>query len=318
MAVSVGCISLGNTQQDANQWRCYLAMPTICLPKFLKQFIIIFRAFLTVLNNRHFKFILFLLIPCTLCLVTPIAYAAQVTVSWDASVGPVSGYEIHYGTTSGDYDYSVNVGNSTSCNISGLQEGVTYFFAATAYNDIDESDYSDEIAYTIPSSSMTNYEDAEDGTVKRWRIYDNSPGGATIKNVYDNDRQSRVIQFSGSGTQNGYRLKNDSAAKWQNSNQFIIRWSMKYSEYFIVYIDVETTDGHRYLHYTPKDYDDLGNGEYVKFGIGSDTNDGKWHTYTRDLQADLEDAQPNSQILEVNGFLIRGSGKLDDIILLDQ
>ena len=156
MAVSVGCISLGNTQQDANQWRCYLAVPTICLPKFLKQFIIIFRAFLTVLINRHFKFILFLLIPCTLYLVTPIAYAAQVTLSWKASEGPVSGYEMHYGTTSGDYDYSVNVGNSTSCNISGLQEGVTYFFAATAHNDIDESDYSDEIAYTIPSSSMTN------------------------------------------------------------------------------------------------------------------------------------------------------------------
>jgi len=57
---------------------------------------------------------------------------------------------MHYGTTSGDYDYSVNVGNFTSCTISGLQEGATYYFAVTAYNDIDDSDYSNEIAYTIP------------------------------------------------------------------------------------------------------------------------------------------------------------------------
>ena len=58
---------------------------------------------------------------------------------------------MHYGTTSGDYDYSVDVGNFTSCTISGLQEGATYYFAVTAYIDNCESDYSDEISYTIPA-----------------------------------------------------------------------------------------------------------------------------------------------------------------------
>jgi hypothetical protein len=32
------------------------------------------------------------------------------------------------------------------------------------------------------------------------------------------------------------------------SEQSIIRWSMKYSEYFHVYIDVATTFGHRYIY----------------------------------------------------------------------
>jgi hypothetical protein len=36
----------------------------------------------------------------------------------------------------------------------------------------------------------------------------------------------------------------------------------------------------------------------------------------RDLQADLKVAQPGVTILEVNGFLIRGSGRVDDIALL--
>ena len=44
--------------------------------------------------------------------------------------------------------------------------------------------------------------------------------------------------------------------------------------------------------------------------------DGQWHTYVRDLQADLNTAQPGVTILEVNGFLIRGSGMVDDIKLI--
>ena len=53
-------------------------------------------------------------------------------------------------------------------------------------------------------------------------------------------------------------------------------------------------------------------------GLGSDATDGRWHTFTRDLEADLADAQRGVNILEVNGFLIRGSGKVDDIMLLNQ
>ena len=45
--------------------------------------------------------------------------------------------------------------------------------------------------------------------------------------------------------------------------------------------------------------------------------DGRWHTFVKDLQADLDEAQPGEKILEVNGFLIRGSGKVDDIILIN-
>ena len=90
---------------------------------------------------------------------------------------------------------------------------------------------------------------------------------------------------------------------------------MRYSEDCIIYADVQTTAGHRYLCYRPDDYDALGSGEYIHHGIGSWAIDGQWHTFVRDLQADLADAQPGVDILEVNGFLIRGSGRLDDIKL---
>ena len=55
----------------------------------------------------------------------------------------------------------------------------------------------------------------------------------------------------------------------------------------------------------------------MEYGLGPDAMDGQWHTFVRDLQADLEGAQPGVTILEVNGFLIRGSGMLDDIMLLN-
>jgi len=44
------------------------------------------------------------------------------------------------------------------------------------------------------------YEDAEDGDVLGWYRYDTHNGGVEINNVYDEDRQSRVIEFSGAAT----------------------------------------------------------------------------------------------------------------------
>lgn len=44
----------------------------------------------------------------------------------------------------------MNVGNVTTCNITGLTEGVAYYFAVTAYDvSGNESEYSNEISTTI-------------------------------------------------------------------------------------------------------------------------------------------------------------------------
>jgi hypothetical protein len=82
----------------------------------------------------------------------PAASAATVTLAWNQNPEPdIAGYKMHYGSTSGSYDYSVDVGNYTSCTVSGLDEGKTYYFAATAYNSgLLDSDYSIELAYTVP------------------------------------------------------------------------------------------------------------------------------------------------------------------------
>jgi len=83
------------------------------------------------------------------------AHAAQVTLAWNANNEPtVAGYRVYYGTASRVYSMVVDVGNWTNCVISELQDGITYFFTATAYDsEGSESSYADEISYTVPAGA---------------------------------------------------------------------------------------------------------------------------------------------------------------------
>ncbi|MEP6662777.1 MAG: fibronectin type III domain-containing protein [Verrucomicrobiota bacterium] len=82
--------------------------------------------------------------------------AQSARVVWDATPdADVSGYNIYYGTASGSYANKVTVGNVTTATVTGLTDGVTYYFAATAYNDAAlESDPSNEISYSVSSASQ--------------------------------------------------------------------------------------------------------------------------------------------------------------------
>ena len=62
-------------------------------------------------------------------------WAKDVTLEWDPNTEPdLGGYIVYYGTESGIYDYSLDVGNFTSAVISGLDEDTEYFFSISAYN----------------------------------------------------------------------------------------------------------------------------------------------------------------------------------------
>ena len=78
-----------------------------------------------------------------------IIYAAQVTLEWDPVFHPLlEGYIVYYGTSSGDYDVSLDVGNWTSCTIADLEDSETYYFAVTAYStEGEESDFSNQVRW---------------------------------------------------------------------------------------------------------------------------------------------------------------------------
>jgi hypothetical protein len=157
------------------------------------------------------------------------------------------------------------------------------------------------------------YEDAQDGNTDGWSVFINTSGTATISNIMDNNRNSRVIQLQGDGLADAYRLRDAQNHRWNDTNHNMIEWSMNYTEAFTIYIEVQTTNGHRYLVYTPRDDNRGIRGEYIRLGVGANMSDGSWHTITRDIQADIHTAEPDNNLVAIESFIIRGSGLLDDI-----
>jgi hypothetical protein len=74
------------------------------------------------------------------------------TLAWNPNQEPnITGYRVSYGTTSGQYTTSINVGNTTSHTVTSLGQGSTYYFAVQALNSAGVSPYSSEVAATVGS-----------------------------------------------------------------------------------------------------------------------------------------------------------------------
>src|SRR6185369_17583688 len=82
------------------------------------------------------------------------ASASQsINLAWDGSSDTtVVGYRLYYGVGSGQYTNSLAVGTNTNAVVSGLVDGATYYFAATAVGNSGlESTFSNEISYSVPT-----------------------------------------------------------------------------------------------------------------------------------------------------------------------
>jgi len=98
---------------------------------------------------------------CGLFLSSVLAFSLHagqsIELSWNPAVSTnVAGYKVYYSTQSGSYSNSVVAGNTTNITISGFCPGKTYYFSATTYNSAgNESSFSSETSYTIPSVQAT-------------------------------------------------------------------------------------------------------------------------------------------------------------------
>ena len=73
---------------------------------------------------------------CLFCLLTSVAaHAATLTLAWDPNrEADIGGYVLYWGTQSGVYPNSLNVGNTTTQQLTGLADATTYYFVVKAYN----------------------------------------------------------------------------------------------------------------------------------------------------------------------------------------
>lgn len=101
-----------------------------------------------------FGITLLLVIGCMFCS----AFADEIRLTWNAnSETDLTGYRIYKGLQSGTYTSNVSADRSTtSVTMAGLEAGKTYYFAATAVNSSNlESDYSNEVVYSVPVRVVT-------------------------------------------------------------------------------------------------------------------------------------------------------------------
>jgi PKD repeat protein len=97
----------------------------------------------------------------TLILVPPVVRADTVTLSWNASSGPVAGYRVYYGQSSGNYSMTSPTAPSliggTTYTSPNLSPG-TYYFAVKAFDSAgNSSGYSNEVVKTVAAAPTANF-----------------------------------------------------------------------------------------------------------------------------------------------------------------
>ena len=79
--------------------------------------------------------LLFVVLVALLGLGSTLQAVAPVTASWNPNPeSDIAGYKLSYGTQSGNYTTTVDVGNVTTWTISTLSPGIRYYFVVRAYN----------------------------------------------------------------------------------------------------------------------------------------------------------------------------------------
>src|SRR3990172_3617815 len=115
------------------------------------------------MSAKRFYYI-FLAVILFLLLRTVVAFAGTATLSWQSpatntdgsALTDLSGFRIYYGTGSANYSSSIDVGNVTTYQVTGLAEGYTYYFVVTALDTSgNESSDSNEASKTIDTVDAT-------------------------------------------------------------------------------------------------------------------------------------------------------------------
>lgn len=79
-----------------------------------------------------------------------LGWTATTTNSDGSALTNLAGYKVYYGTASGSYPRSIDVGNVTTYEVTNLPIGFTYYFVVKSYNQAGvESEPSNEASKAI-------------------------------------------------------------------------------------------------------------------------------------------------------------------------
>lgn len=170
-----------------------------------------------------------------LLLAVPAVALAQynsVTLAWDPNTeSDLSGYVVYWGTSSGTYGSSQDVGNVTQYTVNGLEELRTYYFVVRAYNTQGlYSAPSGEVSKLIPADpervrgavSRLIWRHETTGAVAQWYMDGNKQmSGAYLGPGMVSDLNWQVVasgDFNGDG---------DCDVIWQHTDGRLSAWLMR-------------------------------------------------------------------------------------------
>ncbi len=157
------------------------------------------------------------------------------------------------------------------------------------------------------------YEDAEDKNVIRWNILSSSKEG-TVRISYDKTKKSNVIKFEGERRQSSYILPlDDTNNAYPSYQKILFQWEMQYHKDYLILIRINTLKGVRTLIYTSRSID-----KPFQYKLGKNSISSQWKKYTRNIRKDLQQYEPDNQLLSLQSFVIRGNGKVDNIQLIEE
>ena len=160
-------------------------------------------------------------------------------------------------------------------------------------------------------------DDAEKPRMSRWKVEGPVSTEVGVDYINSEKERRRVIRLRGAELSNEFIFKGNKGQDLNIKGFNVLEWKMKYSVPFLVKVDIETTDGTKYLLYSDMDINKITDDKYLHIGLGSRYRDGNWRTVIRNLETDMNSLLPNVKLKTINSLSFRGTGYLDDIWIMD-
>lgn len=245
-------------------------------------------------------------------------YSISGTVT-DGNSQPLSGVAVTIGAQTistdqnGLYTFSSVVAGTYT--VTPVKFGYTF---APVNTSVTVTNSNQTANFTASVQNTFVYEDAEDGVTSKWQFLGAGAGVNSITNVTDDMAHNKVIEIASTDhINNNYQLGDKVAGvSWNNTTGRTLSFDFKTVDDISVFAEVIVNGQSKYVMYSTNRGTGLVMGRYASLRIDPALKDGQWHTYTRDLTADLQSIFPGDQITSVNSFIFGAtSARLDNVTL---
>jgi len=171
------------------------------------------------------------------------------------------------------------------------------------------------IIWALPATeNALILDNAQKPQMSRWAVEGVTSSNTGVDYIAgDKERNKKVIRLKGAGLNTVFTFRGEKGSDLALVDYDVLQWKMKYSEPFMIQVDVTTSEGKKHILYSDLsnkvNNDDL----YLHIGIGSRYTDGKWHIVTRDLAVDMSSILAHVKLKSIDRISFRGSGYVDDI-----